>query len=193
MLAVLADLSTLRTFVRALIDIIQYIQVGISNRASKIKQQQADAVKASQTGTSEMGAKNSGGHGIAAQSASQTRLSSSVFASNNVISLSSNDPFADENAELMVTWPTNKDRKVTGLYYSFFNDTASCDRWTAEVASAHISILWVMLLRFQCGLRGLKASKLVGKDIYQVINSVAETNPDIVASFEQVLNYMHTY
>ena len=156
MLAVLADLNLLRTFVRSLIDILQYIQVGVSNRTSKMKQQKSDALKAS------------------------------LSEDTQYVAQTPSVQFVDENAELMVTWPTNKDRKVTGLFYSFFNDSASCGRWTSDIASAHISILWVMLLRFQCGLRGLKASKLVGKDIYQMVDTVAEINADVVANFEQV-------
>ncbi len=84
------------------------------------------------------------------------------------------DRFAQELNESV--WPGTSDRRMNKLYAQFFwstgaeGDTSALSlvrevvapKWSADLLQAHISVLWVLLLRFQCGLRGIRPSKVLG-------------------------------
>lgn len=84
-------------------------------------------------------------------------------------------------------WPSIKDWKIDNLTASFsekLNDKIAlgfCLKWNKVM-------MWVMLLRFQCGLRGVKPSELIDSTYYDSMLLISSLS-DTAATYDPQLSY----
>ena len=85
---------------------------------------------------------------------------------------------AFEDEEVDSIWPSTTDKRLCRLYNYFYDREHKINsQWSEAMVKAHISILWVMQLRFQCGLRGIKPIKVLGTGILSSLDTLYESRP----------------
>ncbi len=157
----MADIGLLKTFVRASVEILRFVQDGATTAAAA-----ASGSLASEGLSSSSGAARTNGSKHSAQNL--------VAAVPKLPSASGKDPAlsaaADEGALSM--WPATGDSQL-GLMYGAFYCPAGLRVWSPALLQAHISILWVLQLRFQCGLRGIKPSRILGHSVLDYLTDLS--------------------
>lgn len=84
--------------------------------------------------------------------------------------------FEDEEVESI--WPSTTDKRLCRTYNFFYDREHKISaQWSEAIVKAHISILWVMQLRFQCGLRGIKPVKVLGSSVLSSLDTLYESRP----------------
>lgn len=93
-----------------------------------------------------------------------------------ITAASSAEQTSFEDEEVEAIWPSNTDKRLCRLYNFFYDrDHKISSQWSEAMVRAHISILWVMQLRFQCGLRGIKPVKVLGNGVLNSLDTLYES------------------
>lgn len=67
-------------------------------------------------------------------------------------------------------WPVSRDSQLTALQESFEKEVSTL-QWNKRLLNIYMSVLWVLLLRRQCGLRGVKPTELLGENVLSFLDS----------------------
>lgn len=102
------------------------------------------------------------------------------------------NPFRDEVAYKI--WPVPMDLGLSQIFLAFYSSfrlesgesvaialagengvhsDEVAGQWTSEALLFHLTLLAVLQLRFQCGLRGVKPSQLLGNVVHDLLGSMS--------------------
>lgn len=172
MVAVIADAELVELFVQATVELISFALNGSGGIHSRTSSQNAIASTAS-------GALVMSSHttATATENRSHSKQQSQTNPTGREIANTSSDPiqsnffYKDEAAPDV--WPPVNDARLHHLVVESQQYGGVCD----ISAQWHMCLVWILQLRTQCGLRGVKVSELMGSELLLTMcgeNSLSE-------------------
>lgn len=151
LLLIMSDVALLKTFVRATTELLKFAEVSIAQHQQQQQQQQQQEFPPAALSPTALPLKNS-----------------------------ATDPYNQDTVSMESgAWPSVTDSWLTAQYEKFYGGlihsagrnsiAVGSDLCSVASVQAHVSLLWVLQLRFQCGLRGIKPSRVLGRATLEIV------------------------